>query len=347
MQASALPARLVRFSRSERALHWVVAATVLPMILSGLALGIDIYHPEAFVIHIGSLFALAAGVALVVLTGNRPELARLGRQLRTFDRGDREWLEAAPRSLVGGPVPPAGRFNAGQKLNGTLMPLLLAVSTVTGLYLWARVHRMVTQMNVLGALHNLAAIAIIALVSGHLYMAVLNPGTRHALRGITTGDVDRDWAEHHHGLWVAELGDDYHRPMASEVAADLTAGPLGLPDGQFVMVSWRDPGGITGADRPIAGLHVHHEDDEAWYVLEGALGFTLGDRTIHAPAGSAVFAPRGTPHSFWNDGGDQPAAYVLVMTPRLLHLVQALHDPAGGPVDYAQVFREHASELLA
>jgi mannose-6-phosphate isomerase-like protein (cupin superfamily) len=112
------------------------------------------------------------------------------------------------------------------------------------------------------------------------------------------------------------------------------------------MVSWRDPGGVTGPDRPIAGLHVHHEDDEAWYVLEGALGFRLGDRTVHAPAGSAVLARRGTPHSFWNDGGDQPAAYVLVMTPRIHHLVQSLHAPSDEPVDYAQVFRDHASELL-
>ena len=141
-------------------------------------------------------------------------------------------------------MPPAGRFNAGQKLNGTLMPLLLAVSTVTGLYLWAgQVHHLVTRIDPLGGLHNVAAVAIIALVSGHLYMAVLNPGTRHALRGITGGDVDRSWAEHHHGLWVAELGDEYDRAMSPEVAADLTAGPLGLPDGQFVMVSWGDPGG--------------------------------------------------------------------------------------------------------
>ena len=243
MQASALPARLQRFSRSERALHWVIAATVIPMILSGIALGIDIWHHQVFVIHIGSLFALVAAVLVVVVFGNRPELGRLWRQLRRFDGSDRAWLEAAPRSLVGGPVPPAGRFNAGQKLNGTLMPALLAVSTVTGLYLWARVHHLLSQMNILGALHNVAAIAIIALVSGHLYMAVLNPGTRHALRGITAGDVDRGWAEHHHGLWVAELSHEYDRPMSPEVAPDLTAGPVGLPDGQFVMVSWRDPAG--------------------------------------------------------------------------------------------------------
>ena len=143
MQASALPARLQRFSRSERALHWVVAATVIPMILSGLALGIDIWHHPVFVIHIGSLFALVAAVLAVVVLGNRPRAGATVEAAPHVRRSDRAWLEAAPRSLVGGPVPPAGRFNAGQKLNGTLMPLLLAVSTVTGLYLWAgQVHHL-------------------------------------------------------------------------------------------------------------------------------------------------------------------------------------------------------------
>jgi hypothetical protein len=37
-------------------------------------------------------------------------------------------------------------------------------------------------------------------------MAVLNPATRHALRGMTIGDVDRDWAEHHHPRWDGVAG---------------------------------------------------------------------------------------------------------------------------------------------
>lgn len=126
-------------------------------------------------------------------------------------------------------------------------------------------------------------------------------------------------------------------------ADPLGGGQAGGDDGQFVLVEWADPGGVTGPDRPIAGLHVHHEDDEAWYVLEGTLGFRVGDEVVEASAGSAVFVPHGTPHSYSN-AGDGPARYVLVMPPRLRRLVAALH--AGGPVDHHAVFREHASELL-
>src|ERR1700730_15172115 len=40
-------------------------------------------------------------------------------------------------------------------------------------------------------------------------------------------------------------------------------------------------------------LHVHHEDDEAWHVLEGGLRFRFADQTIDVNAGSTVFVPAG------------------------------------------------------
>ena len=39
---------------------------------------------------------------------------------------------------------------------------------------------------------------------GHLYLALIHPATRHALRGMTLGDVREDWAEEHHPKWVEE-----------------------------------------------------------------------------------------------------------------------------------------------
>jgi mannose-6-phosphate isomerase-like protein (cupin superfamily) len=126
-------------------------------------------------------------------------------------------------------------------------------------------------------------------------------------------------------------------------ADPLRDGPAGGADAQFMLIEWVDPGGVTGPDRPIARLHVHHEDDEAWYVLEGTLGFRIGDETVEAAAGSAVFAPRGTPHSYWN-AGDGPARYILVMPPRIRSLIAALHEP--GVTDYEAVWRAHASEMV-
>ena len=195
-----------RFTRSEIAVHWTLAASVLAMIATGLALGANVWHAAAFPIHVGSVFILVAGLVLAAGVGDRVALGGLARQLSALDDDDRRWLEWAPAAALGrgAQPPPVGRFNAGQKLNAILIAVLLTASTASGLWWWARLHHILWNSNVDGALHNLAGVAIIVLVCGHVFMAVVNPSTRRALRGITTGSVDRDWAEHHHPGWMAE-----------------------------------------------------------------------------------------------------------------------------------------------
>lgn len=110
----------------------------------------------------------------------------------------------------------------------------------------------------------------------------------------------------------------------------------------FVVADWSDPGTHPGL--PIAPLHLHRSDDEAWIVLEGRLGFRIGDEEREVAAGESALAPRGTPHSYWNAAAE-PARYLLVMTPRIHRLIEALH--AGDRSDFARIFEEHDSELLA
>lgn len=118
---------------------------------------------------------------------------------------------------------------------------------------------------------------------------------------------------------------------------------LGGPDSDFVIVEWTDAG--ESEWEWIAPLHVHHDDDEAWYVLDGALRFRLGEDTLEVGAGRGVLAPKGTPHAYGNARRGEPARYLLVMTPKIRALIQALHEP--GAEDYPGIFRAHDSELLA
>jgi mannose-6-phosphate isomerase-like protein (cupin superfamily) len=96
----------------------------------------------------------------------------------------------------------------------------------------------------------------------------------------------------------------------------------------------------------IAPLHLHRSDDEAWYVLEGVLCVQRGDEVAEVRAGAAVLVPRGTPHTYWNPTAE-PVRYLLVMTPRILHLIEAIHAlKERSPAALRAVFEEHDSELL-
>ena len=124
----------------------------------------------------------------------------------------------------------------------------------------------------------------------------------------------------------------------------LAGGVLAADGGAFVVVEWTAAGGDPAAPQMIAPLHVHLEDDEAWYVLDGALGVRVGDEDVRVAAGGAVFVPRGTPHTYWNALAT-PTRYLLVMTPQIKRLIDALHAVSGGE-ELEPTFAAHASEFL-
>ena len=61
-------------------------------------------------------------------------------------------------------------------------------------------------------------------------------------------------------------------------------------------------------------VHIHRDADEFCYVLSGIFDFKLGDRIVSAPAGSFVFIPKGTEHTFINRG-TKPAVLLFGVTP--------------------------------
>jgi len=61
--------------------------------------------------------------------------------------------------------------------------------------------------------------------------------------------------------------------------------------------------------------HIHHREDEAFYLLEGVLEFQAGeDRTLTVGAGSFLFIPKGTVHRFKNVG-EEDARMLVLFTP--------------------------------
>lgn len=66
---------------------------------------------------------------------------------------------------------------------------------------------------------------------------------------------------------------------------------------------------------PAAPVHIHHDADEAIYILEGNFQFIVNDRTIPAAAGAYVFVPKDTPHTVANIGPSTGRMLVILTPP--------------------------------
>ncbi len=77
-------------------------------------------------------------------------------------------------------------------------------------------------------------------------------------------------------------------------------------------------------------LHVHHNEDEWFYVLEGELTIWVAGKTIVADAGSFVFGPRDVPHTFVVSS--EQARFLLVTEPAGFEgFIRTLAAPAAAP----------------
>jgi len=107
-------------------------------------------------------------------------------------------------------------------------------------------------------------------------------------------------------------------------------------------------------------LHVHHTEDEAFYVLEGSARFHFGSDVRDAESGDSLLERKGIPHTFI--AGDEGARFLVTTSPGdFERFVVAASKPAEAPglpppalgpptaeeqETLAQLAAEHGSELL-
>ena len=121
--------------------------------------------------------------------------------------------------------------------------------------------------------------------------------------------------------------------------------------GQMKIVEVTNPPGLEGP------LHVHHMEDEGFWILEGDATIEVGDRTIHASEGDYVFGPRHIPHRY--TVGDSGCRMLFIFTPGgVENLIRETSEPAGSltvppppeePPDLERIkaiAKEYGNELL-
>jgi quercetin dioxygenase-like cupin family protein len=84
---------------------------------------------------------------------------------------------------------------------------------------------------------------------------------------------------------------------------------------------------VTNPPNWAAPLHVHHREDEGFWILEGSATFQVGDAIIEGHAGDYLFGPRDIPHRY--TVGDAGCRMLFIMTPGGFEdLVIAMSEPA-------------------
>ncbi len=92
--------------------------------------------------------------------------------------------------------------------------------------------------------------------------------------------------------------------------------------GRFALVEQVAPRGMA------TPLHVHREDDESFYVMEGEITVYLedGDHSTPAPAGTFVHIPGGVVHAFRVTS--ETARWLDLTTPQHERFMRAAGEPA-------------------
>jgi len=180
----------------------VHATAFLTLLASGLVLYLPSLaaavgrRPLVKDVHLLTALAWLVALAAVLLLGDRRTLRATLHELDVFDADDRRWLLGRPA--------PQGRFNAGQKVNAVLTAAFAVLFAVSGVLLWLGEGNTQYRFDSTIVLHDVLTYLSVALLTGHLYLAVVHPRTRHALRGMTLGTVREDWAREHHPKWPTD-----------------------------------------------------------------------------------------------------------------------------------------------
>ena len=108
--------------------------------------------------------------------------------------------------------------------------------------------------------------------------------------------------------------------------------------GQLAMVEFTHPAGYATPH------HRHDDQDEAFYVLEGAMRGYCGEQTWRATKGSFVWLPRGIPHGYAVDGDETLRTLAITLPAGFASFVIEAGEPAAtrqlplpGPMDIEKV----------
>jgi len=201
------PVKVSRYTAGARINHWITAASLVLLAVSGLSL----FHPSLY--FLTALFGggdftrfIHPWIGVVLFFGFCGLFLRFWRA-NLWEGADNTWLARISDVLRDKEekLPEVGKYNAGQKMVFWSMSALIVVLITSGVVIWDRYFSnafSVETQRVAVLIHATAAVIAICVWIVHVYAAIWVRGTISAM---TRGQVTGGWAWRHHRKWLREL----------------------------------------------------------------------------------------------------------------------------------------------
>ena len=213
--------RILRFTSFERFAHWLNATAFVILALTGLNITfgqfvlMPLIGPDNFgvvaqlakYVHNFTSFAFVIGMVLIIAMWIRDNVPR---------RVDFQWLKEGG-GFIKSRHPPAGRFNAGEKMVFWLA-LAGGIAVIVSGYLLMFPFYVtnIFGMQIAQGIHALVALLFIALILAHIYIGTV--GMEGAFEAMGQGTVDLNWAKEHHSVWLEQAARAGRKPQAQPSA---------------------------------------------------------------------------------------------------------------------------------
>jgi len=181
-----------RFNATERLLHWLNAVFYLVLLITGLAFCFPVFSPLSlghpvvnYIIHVGIGVSLGTWMILLYFF----KLKKLPRS---------EWKQHFSYFK-------SNKYNAGQKMNISVTAFLMVVFFISGICMALGQYLPLSMLKAAFYIHNLAVMAILPIIFGHIFLSLVFPATNRSLFAMIIGKVEEQYARHHHPEWHKEV----------------------------------------------------------------------------------------------------------------------------------------------
>ncbi len=200
--------RVLRYSFPERAWHWVAGFSYVYLLLTGLAFWSPWLFWLAMFLGGGQVSRMLHPFVGVVFAIGVAAMYNMWAGQMKITEVDKAWFSSVEHYVRNEDekMPPAGRYNAGQKSLFWGFVLCMVLLLVTGIFMWIPQYfpwHSLLALRIATIIHASSALITIGLFMIHVYMGVF--AERGAFGSVIRGDVSLQFARRYHPGWYEEI----------------------------------------------------------------------------------------------------------------------------------------------